>query len=387
MITMAMFFYSPVFASDLQRGAEALEARELEKAIEILMPLANRGDSEAQFLLAEAINRNEGSEAEDALKWYLRAAQQDHPEAQGVVGLHYELGIVYETSTDKANSWYFAAAWGGDAMAQYKVGRLFETGSGRPQDFTKAVGWYRKSAKQGFAGAAYRLGYMLRRGYGEPENDEESAEWLQSAADNGDEAAMRELSEMYRTGEGVKVDHGRADQLVSAAREKEAQQAETEEAIASTRAILAENIAALAQDRYSLGMQALFSGFYDIAQREFESAAADGHPKAAYQVARLHLNGTGVTQDYQAAYQWFARGAKLGEPRSQWIVSEMLLLGTGTESDITHAHMWANVSAANGISHGAETRGKAEQYMTKQQIMEAQMLARICIESSYQVCG
>ena len=49
--------------------------------------------------------------------------------------------------------------------------------------------------------------------------------------------------------------------------------------------------------------------------------------------------------------------------------------------------MWFNIAGANGDALGSEYRGKVETRMTREQIAEAQALARRCMASNYQDCG
>jgi hypothetical protein len=49
--------------------------------------------------------------------------------------------------------------------------------------------------------------------------------------------------------------------------------------------------------------------------------------------------------------------------------------------------MWYNIGSANGSTLGPDNRGWIEEYMTREQIAEAQALARRCMTSDYQDCG
>jgi len=60
--------------------------------------------------------------------------------------------------------------------------------------------------------------------------------------------------------------------------------------------------------------------------------------------------------------------------------------GTGVPQDAVLAHIWSNISGANGNADGSENRAKIETRMTREQIADAQALARRCMASNYQVC-
>ena len=61
--------------------------------------------------------------------------------------------------------------------------------------------------------------------------------------------------------------------------------------------------------------------------------------------------------------------------------------GDAVPQDDVLAHMWYNISGANGYAIALNNRIKIEEGMTRQQIADAQALARRCMASDYQDCG
>ena len=61
--------------------------------------------------------------------------------------------------------------------------------------------------------------------------------------------------------------------------------------------------------------------------------------------------------------------------------------GDGVIQDAVIAHMWYNIGGANGSELGSDNRSVIEGRMTREQIAEAQALARRCMASNYQDCG
>lgn len=53
----------------------------------------------------------------------------------------------------EAVRWWMKAAEQGDSVAQYNVGQSYLQGDGVGQDFTEAARWYRRAAEQGNSGA------------------------------------------------------------------------------------------------------------------------------------------------------------------------------------------------------------------------------------------
>src|SRR6202035_3547144 len=95
----------------------------------------------------------------DAQSWYLKAAQQDWPDAQYRLGVMYEKGIGTGKDVAKAVQLYRSAAEHGYAEAQNLMGILYSTGSnGVTEDDKQALDWFQKAADQGLAKAQKNLG-------------------------------------------------------------------------------------------------------------------------------------------------------------------------------------------------------------------------------------
>ncbi len=129
----------------------------------------------------------------EALRWYLKAADQGNVKAQYALGYMYYTGEGVPQNLNEAFSWYHKAADQGDAKAQYALGLSFYEGRGVPQDRVESAHWYRKAADQGIAQAQYCLGYMYYYGQGVPQDREAADRWFHKAADQGDEDAQRIL--------------------------------------------------------------------------------------------------------------------------------------------------------------------------------------------------
>ncbi|MBR2208767.1 MAG: sel1 repeat family protein, partial [Synergistaceae bacterium] len=109
-----------------------------------------------------------------AVKWYIKAAEQENIDAQLKLGFMYENGDGVEQDDKEAAKWYRRAAEREDTQAQLKLGDMYYSGKGVKKDYEEAAHWYRKAADQGNVDAQCNLGFMYRKGEGVRQNYEEA---------------------------------------------------------------------------------------------------------------------------------------------------------------------------------------------------------------------
>jgi len=100
----------------------------------------------------------------------------------------------------EAVKWYLKAAEQGIASAQFKLGVMYDKRQGVPQNFVEAVKWYRKAAEQGNAEAQYNLGMMYFAGLGVPKDYAVAHMWFHLAISRypASEKTKRERAEVSR---------------------------------------------------------------------------------------------------------------------------------------------------------------------------------------------
>ena len=150
-----------------------------------------------------AYNKGDFSEA---VKWYLKSAEQGNAIAQRFMGWHYAKGLGVEEDLEEAVKWYRKSAEQGHANAQHNLGVCYYNGEGVNKDSHEAVIWYRKSAEQGHADAQYSLGCCYYNGEGVDKDFEEAANWYLKSAEQGHADAQYNLGVCYYNGEGVDKD-------------------------------------------------------------------------------------------------------------------------------------------------------------------------------------
>jgi len=181
----------------------ALDLKDFQTVVDLMTPLANAGDAEAQYILGYLyLTEFEEMPAEDSFNWFVKAAKQDHPEAcYHLFTFPESIGFVSPLDDAERVALLIKAGELGSVGAQYHLGAYYATGDWPgPKDETEAIKWYTKAAEQGDAEAQYNLGFMLLEGEGGRQNSHEGIAWLDKAVDRGHDQARRLLADIYARG-------------------------------------------------------------------------------------------------------------------------------------------------------------------------------------------
>ena len=125
---------------------------------------------------------------------------------------------------------------------------------------------------------------------------------------------------------------------------------------------------------------------YAEAVNWYRLAAEQGIAQAQFNLGNRYANGEGVIQDDAEAVNWYRLAAEQRHAQAQFNLGNRYANGEGVIQEDVVAHMWTNISSANGHSTASAARGLVEERMTREQIAEAQTLARRCMASNYQDC-
>jgi TPR repeat protein len=90
----------------------------------------------------------------------------------------------------------------------------------------------------------------------------------------------------------------------------------------------------------------------------------------------MYDSGQGVPQDDAEALKWYHKSAEQGNDSAQRNLGLMYAKGQGVPLDYVLAYMWFNLAASQGDENGKKGRDIAAKSMTREQIAEAQRLAR-----------
>jgi len=107
------------------------------------------------------------------------------PEAQFRQGEMNELGWGRPKNTDEAIRWYLRAANREHADAQYRLANLYYEGTRVQQDLDMALKWFLRAANNGNVDAEYQLGWMYQRGEGVEADRVEAEKWFSLAREQG----------------------------------------------------------------------------------------------------------------------------------------------------------------------------------------------------------
>lgn len=101
----------PLEIDDLKSGLDAFNKGNYDTAIDLLKPLADRGDSAAQFHMAVMYRNGQGILANNntALEWMLKSARQGYEKAQIELARLYSNGINGIQDHFLAYTWYLVA--------------------------------------------------------------------------------------------------------------------------------------------------------------------------------------------------------------------------------------------------------------------------------------
>lgn len=298
--------------------------------------LAAAEDPQAQFALAQRYDAGEivPKNPEEAMVWYLRAAEGGIRAAQAIVAKAYDKGARLERDRAEAARWYLAAgeqgdleaqrrgaelfatgdgvavdleraarlyelaAEAGDPEAQWKIAGMLERGEGTRMNRSAAVEWYRKATVAGHAGARLRLAKLLDEGKFIPRDIEQAIGLYEIEAANGNVEAMARLGEIYWHGDGTKRDR----KLSVEWHRKAADQGRT------------------ASKRF-VGVRYYEGGYGIIKQprlawRFLNEAAAEGDERSDFYLGKALWDGIGVEQNRKRALPHFRRAREKPEPEA-----------------------------------------------------------------------
>ena len=105
-----------------------------------------------------------------------------------------------------------------------------------------------------------------------------------------------------------------------------------------------------------------------------ENAERFAFAVAAHEEFEVETDKAG--EDNAEAVRWYRLAAEQGDALAQTNLGFMYANANGVPEDLVFAYLWFNLSAAQGNEIAQSNEEKIEQYLTREQIAEAQRLSR-----------
>lgn len=175
---------------------------------------AEQGDATAQLELGKRYYYGSGVEkdADQALVWFLKSAEQFNPEAMRLAGLMYNNSQTELYDLKLALHWLEAAYDASDNMAAYFIGQMYQQSEGVEKNMATAFSWYQKGADRADSWSQWALGNLYQSGFdGHPVDLVSAVKWYRLSAKLGNELGQHEMGRLYNHGIGVEKDLGKAE--------------------------------------------------------------------------------------------------------------------------------------------------------------------------------
>src|SRR5258708_9254731 len=136
----ALSLSTNALAGPFEDATAALVRGDYSSAQQILLPLAEQGNPQAQLAIARMFLGGTGVQQNDrtAGEWVRKAADQGNADAQNLAGYMYESGRCLTADIAEAIKGYRKSAENGFASAQNNLGFASQTGRGVAKDWAEA---------------------------------------------------------------------------------------------------------------------------------------------------------------------------------------------------------------------------------------------------------
>ena len=292
-----------------ERGRQAYQAGRFDVAMPQLLPIAQQGDAEAEYMVGEMymFGYSVYVPREEKLGFsYIEAsAQHGYWLAEDVLGQRYVQGRGVPVDTCRALQ-YFQAAANSNPIAGNELGNMYKDGLCIKRDLNLARDWYQKAAQAGSKDATQNLKNLRLEPDGGSKSELAHAadlvmkdEWLRalpilnSLADRGVVAAQDQLGWSYLYGRGIKANPGQAF-------------------------------------------------------RWFGKAADQGDSYAQAMMGICFELGQGVTPDQEKAFQWYRRSADQKSGVGYFYLARAYEFGIGTRRNVMQARHFYYQAALQG---------------------------------------
>lgn len=215
-----------------------------------------------------------------------------------------------------------------DTAAMMLLGELYKDGLAVPRNPTEAARWHMLAAERGERQGMFALGIAHLNGAGVPKDRKLAQAWFEKAA------AQKHAGALYNLGV-IAIDADIQD-FPRAAK-------------------LFRQAADLGDIDAAYGLAVLFREGTGVARDRAESvkwlkrAAEERHVAAMVEFAIVLFNGDGVDKNETAAVRFFAKAAQANSPVAQNRLARLYVVGRGVKANMVEAMKWHILARANGI--------------------------------------
>ena len=279
-----------------------------EMAFRLYLHAARLGEARSQYVVGTMLIEGVGvdKDSRHGVKWTLKSAAQDYPDALNQMGIFYEKGFIVEENSTTAAKFYLRATHMAHLDGMTNYASLLLQGKGIEKNVQKAAWLLRKACERNYAKAQNELGVMYYKGIGVEENADKAVELFTLSSDRGNVYALNNLGIAYEEGKGVVRDYAKATLCY----EKSAKLG---------------NVNGLNK----LGYIKLLQKQYDECLELLHQAVDRGSVDAMYNIGNVYRIGLGVNADQSLALKFLYRAANLGHTKAQKLVGDILYSGVG----------------------------------------------------------
>ena len=148
LVICGLLLATSAWSGDSEKGLAAYNSTDYDTALAIWQPLAESGDTDAQYGLGMMYGNGFGVDMDDALaiKWYGLAAEQGHSGAQCNLAVMHQNGWGVPLNEEEAIRLFKQAAEQGVTEAMVALGRHFAMDFSEAYDPVQAYKWFSLAA-------------------------------------------------------------------------------------------------------------------------------------------------------------------------------------------------------------------------------------------------
>lgn len=210
---LGLFLFQIAQAENIMDKSSA-EMENKQKVVETHVLVPELTDAQRYVLIQEESQKENWSRV---LELLVPLAQKGDRQSQVNLGILYSAGHGVERDFKKAYWWFSEAAKRGSVKALNNMAVLYLEGRGVEKQVQHSAKLFEISAKSGSVDAMLMLGYLYKNELKKPKL---SFKWFKLASENGNEKATFNLAMLYEQGIGTQKDIKKAIELYRIMAEK-----------------------------------------------------------------------------------------------------------------------------------------------------------------------